>query len=148
MGVLFCCIFTPHSCNLKAVQDLLKQYKYKPPTNSPSKSIMRLENRRHTRARVKWPASINAPTGLVDGTTENFSLSGAFIRLSRQLNSHAEISLVLNAKGRFIPCTAQVVWSYERTLSDQRRFLGIGVRFTRMMLHDREFLHGEIVNHT
>jgi hypothetical protein len=110
MGVLFCCIFTPHSCNLKAVQDLLKQYKYKPPTNSPSKSIMRLENRRHTRARVKWPASINAPTGLVDGT--------------------------------------QVVWSYERTLSDQRRFLGIGVRFTRMMLHDREFLHGEIVNHT
>ena len=89
-----------------------------------------------------------APTGIVDRTTENLSLSGAFIRLARQLNSSAEMPLVLNAKGRFIPCTAQVVWSNERDLSDQRKFLGIGVRFTRMILHDRDFLHGEIVNHT
>ena len=85
---------------------------------------------------------------LVDGKTEDLSLSGAFIRLSKQLNSSAEIPLVLNAKGRFIPCTAQVVWSDERNLSDQRKFLGIGVRFTRMTLHDRAFLHREISNRT
>ena len=109
---------------------------------------METENRLHTRARVEWPVSIKAPTGIIDGTTENLSLSGAFIRLSRQLNSSAEIPLVLNAKGRFIPCTAQVVWSDERNLSDQRKFLGIGVRFTRMMLHDREFLHREILSRT
>jgi hypothetical protein len=109
---------------------------------------METDNRHHTRAKVKWPVSINAPTGIVDGTTENLSLSGAFIRLSRQLNSSAEIPLVLNAKGRFILCTAQVVWSDERNLSDQRKFLSIGVRFTRMMLHDRAFLHGEISNRT
>jgi hypothetical protein len=108
---------------------------------------METENRLHTRARVKWPVSIKAPTGIIDGTTENLSLSGAFIRLSQQLNFSAEMPLVLNAKGRFIPCTAQVVWSEERNLSDQRRFLGIGVRFTRMMLHDREFLYGEISGH-
>ena len=108
---------------------------------------METENRLHTRAKVKWPVSIKAPTDIIDGTTENLSLSGAFIRLSKQLNSSAEIPLVLNAKGRFIPCTAQVVWSEERNLSDQRRFLGIGVRFTRMMLHDRTFLHGEISEH-
>ena len=108
---------------------------------------METENRRHTRAKVKWTVSIKAPTGIVDGTTENLSLSGAFIRLSKQLNSSAEMPLVLNAKGRFIPCTAQVVWSEERNLSDQRRFLGIGVRFTSMMLHDREFLYGEISEH-
>jgi hypothetical protein len=109
---------------------------------------MGTDNRHHTRAKVKWPVSINAPTCLVDGTTQNLSLSGAFIRLSRQLNCGAEIPLVFNAKGRFIPCTAQVVWSDERNFSDQRKFLGIGVRFTRMMLHDREFLYGEISNHT
>jgi hypothetical protein len=109
---------------------------------------MGTDNRRHTRAKVKWSVSINAPTGIVDGTTENLSLRGAFIRLSRQLNSSAEIPVVLNAKGRFIACTAQVVWSDERNLSDQRKLLGIGVRFTRMMLHDREFLHREISNRT
>jgi hypothetical protein len=106
------------------------------------------EGRQHQRVKVSWPVSINAPTGIVDGTTENLSLSGAFIRLSKQLNSSAEIPLVLNAKGRFIACTAQVVWSDERNLSDQRKFLGVGVRFTRMMLHDRAFLHGEISNRT
>ena len=109
---------------------------------------MGTDNRHHTRAKVNWPVSINAPTGIVDGTTENLSVSGAFIRLSRQLNSSTEIPLVLNAKGRFIPCTAEVVWSDERNLSDQRKFLGIGVRFTRMTLHDRAFLHREISNRT
>jgi hypothetical protein len=108
---------------------------------------MQTENRRHTRAKIKWPVVIQTPTGLIDGTTVNLSLSGAFIRLSNELNSNHNLPIVLNAKGRFIPCTAQVVWSDERNLSDQRKFLGIGVRFTRLMLHDREFLHGEISNH-
>jgi len=56
---------------------------------------MGTENRLHARAKVKWPVSIKVPTGIIDGTTENLSLSGAFIRLSKQLNSSAEIPLVL-----------------------------------------------------
>jgi len=88
----------------------------------------------------------NSHWPLIDGTTVNISLSGAFISLSDELDSHHNLSIVLNAKGRFIPCAAQVVWSDERNLSDQRKFLGIGVRFTRLMPHDREFLHGEISN--
>ena len=31
----FCCIFTPHSCSLKAAQDLQKKYKRNRPKNSP-----------------------------------------------------------------------------------------------------------------
>ena len=107
---------------------------------------MQTENRRHTRASIKWPVVIQTPTGLIDGTTVNLSLSGAFIRLSNELNSNYNLPIVLNAKGRFIQCTAQVVWSDDRNLSDQRKSLGIGVRFTRLMPHDREFLHGEILN--
>ena len=109
---------------------------------------MKEDNRRHSRARVRWPVVIHTPTGLVDGKTEDLSLVGAFIRLSKELNSNHNLPLVLDVKGRFIPCTAQIVWSDERNLSDQRKFLGIGVRFTRIMLHDRAFLHGEISNHT
>ena len=109
---------------------------------------METDNRHHTRAKVKWPVSINAPTGIVDGTTENLSLSGAFIRLSKQLSYSDEMPLVLKAEGRVIPCSAEVVWSDESEVSDQRKSLGIGVRFRRMMLHDREFLHREILNLT
>jgi hypothetical protein len=107
---------------------------------------MKDDNRRHARVRVRWPVVIQTPTGLVDGTTEDLSLSGAFIRLSRELNSNHNLPLVFDVEGRFVPCNAQVVWSDERNLSDQRKFLGIGVRFTRMMLNDRAFLHGEISN--
>jgi hypothetical protein len=115
---------------------------------------MATENRLHTRARVKWPVSIKAPTGIIDGTTENFTLmlqthvEKKRVRARQMWSQQAthEIS-GLDTKRRFIPCTAQVVWSEERNLSDQRRFFGIGVRFTRMMLHDREFLYGEISGH-
>ena len=107
---------------------------------------MEIENRRHPRAKVKWPVVIQTPNGLVDGTTENLSLGGAFIRLSDQLTSGLELAAVLDVKGRFIPCSAQVVWADEPILSEQGKSLGIGVRFTRMMLHDREFLHGQISN--
>jgi hypothetical protein len=109
---------------------------------------MGTDNRHHTRAKVNWPVSINAPTGIVDGTTENLSVSGAFIRLSRQLSSSDEMPLVLKAKGRLIPCSVEVVWSDKSEVSDQKKSLGIGVHFTRMMLHDREFLHRDISNRT
>ena len=89
-----------------------------PSTNNLPQAVMRTENRSHLRAWVKWPVVILTPPGLIGGVTANLSLSGAFIRLSKQLNFSAEIPLVLNAKGRFIACTAQVVWSDERNLSD------------------------------
>ena len=109
---------------------------------------METDNRHHTRAEVEWPVSINTPTGFVDGTTENLSLSGAFIRLSKELSYSDEITLVLKAEGRHIPCSVDVVWSDEGEVSDQRKSPGVGVRFIRMMLHDREFLHREILNRT
>ena len=109
---------------------------------------METDNRHHTRAKVRWPVSINTPAGFVDGTTENLSLSGAFIRLSKELSYSDEIALVLKAKGRQIPCSVEVIWSDESEVSDQRKSLGVGVRFIRMMLHDREFLHREILNRT
>jgi len=105
------------------------------------------ENRRHTRARVKWPVVILTPNGLVDGKTENLSLGGAFIRLSNELNSNHNLPIIITTKGRFISYTAQVVWSDTRSPADQGKASGIGVRFTKMMLNDRKFLHGEISSH-
>ena len=115
-----------------------------PSTKNLPRAVMQTESRRHSRAWVKWPVEIHTPPGLVDGVTANLSLSGALIRLSKELNSKHHLPMVLNSKGRLIPCNAQVVWSEERTVSNQSRLLGIGVRFTRMMPHDREFLHREI----
>ena len=108
---------------------------------------MRTENRFHSRARIKWPVVVQTPAGLVDGTTANLSLGGALIRLANELNSNQKLPMVLDVKGLLIPCTAQVVWSEGHSLLNQGKSLSIGVRFTRMMLHDREFLYREISNH-
>ena len=108
---------------------------------------MSIDNRLRQRARVKWPIVIQTRAGLDDGKIENLSLSGAFIRLPSQLESNHNLPTVLDVKGRLIPCTAWVVWSDESNSSHQSKSLGIGVRFTRMMLHDREFLYGEISGH-
>ena len=106
-----------------------------------------MENRRHPRAEVKWPVVILTPNGLVDGKTENLGLGGTFIRLSGQLKSDHNLPVVITVKGRFISCTAQVVWSDIPGSAGQNRASGIGVRFTKMMLNDRSFLHYEISNH-
>jgi hypothetical protein len=55
--------------------------------------------------------------------------------------------MVLDVKGRFIPFTARIVWSDERSSFNQSKSIGLGVHFTRMMLHDRELLYGEISGH-
>jgi hypothetical protein len=106
-----------------------------------------MENRRHPRAEVKWPVVILTPNGLVDGKTENLGLGGTFIRLSGQLGSKHNLPVVITVKGRFISCTAQVVWLDIHGSAGQNRASGIGVRFTNMMLNDRSFLHYEISNH-
>jgi c-di-GMP-binding flagellar brake protein YcgR len=93
---------------------------------------MNVDNRRYSRAKVKWSVIIQSPTGLVDGTTENLSLGGALIRLPNQLNSSHNLPVVIDAKGRLIACSARIVWSDEQNLSDRRRLLKIGVRFTRI----------------
>ncbi len=106
-----------------------------------------MEKRRHPRAEVKWPVVIVTPERLVDGKTENLSLNGTFIRLSGQFKSNHNLPMVITVNGRFISCTAQVVWSDTPGPADHNRGIGMGVRFTRMMLNDRSFLHGEISDH-
>ena len=108
---------------------------------------MGTENRLHPRAKIRWPAVIQTSTAFVEGHTQNLSLGGAFIELSEELQLSQSLAVVLDAKGRKLPCTVQVVWSDTHTPFSQDKSSGIGVRFIRMMLHDREFLHDEISGH-
>jgi Tfp pilus assembly protein PilZ len=105
----------------------------------------RYEKRRHCRAKVKWPVVIRTPKGLVDGKTENLSLGGAQIRLSEELHFGNNLLMVVTAEDRFIALSAQIVWSTESDSGSNRgKPGGIGVRFTRMNLNDRQFLHSQI----
>lgn len=82
--------------------------------------------------------------GLVDGKTENLSLGGAFIRFPEPPRVNQSLPMVISAKGRLISLTAEVVWSDTHRRGDKSRFCGIGVRFTKIMVSDRQFLNRAI----
>ena len=105
------------------------------------------ESRRHPRAEIKWPVVMLTHNGLVDGKTENLSLGGAFIRFPEHPNVNHRLSLVITAKGRLISLTAEVVWSDTYRRGDKSRFCGIGLRFTKIMVSDRQYLNSAISKH-
>lgn len=105
------------------------------------------ESRRHPRAEIKWPVVILTPHGLVDGKTENLSLGGALVRFPEHLKVNHNFSMVITAKGRLISVAVEVIWSDTHRHGDKSRFCGIGVRFTKILVSDRQFLNRSISKH-
>ncbi len=100
------------------------------------------ENRRYTRARIKWPVVMTTPDGLVDGQTQNLSLGGAFIHCREIPDLQKNFRVVISAKERLILVNAEVIWSNGESTSYR-----IGIRFTNISSNDRIFLSGVISAH-
>jgi hypothetical protein len=107
----------------------------------------KIENRKHSRNKIRWPVVVMTPHGLLDGKTENVSLGGAFICLPERPTSVAGLSMVVTAEGRLISLTAEVAWSDTKSVAGQTKFRGIGVRFTKIMVDDRRFISSVISRH-
>jgi hypothetical protein len=105
------------------------------------------ENRRHPRAKIKWPVVMTSDSGLVDARTQNVSLGGAFIRCGQQANLEHNFRLVMTTKDRLILVNAEVVWTYGHGPVGRSNQRGMGVRFTKISGNDRSFLNTVIANH-
>lgn len=106
------------------------------------------ENRRHRRARIKWPVVMTTPEGLIDGQTQNLSLGGAFVRCPKVPNLENSFRLVLTSKDRLILVNAEVVWSNGSKSSGKPTSHAMGIRFTKISSDDRTFLRGVISSRT
>ena len=106
------------------------------------------ENRRHRRARIKWPVVMTTSDGLVDGHTQNVSLGGAFIRCQQEPDVEDNFRLVMSTKDRLVLVNAEIVWSNGRKSEGKSAYHEMGVRFTKLSGNDRTFLSGVISNHT
>jgi len=87
------------------------------------------------------------PNGLIDGKTQNLSIGGAFVNCPAPPNNNYGFRMVLTAKGRLILVNAQVIWPEILNTSDLPKSCGIGVRFTGILINDRQFLSHEIAKH-
>jgi hypothetical protein len=87
------------------------------------------------------------PNGLIDGRTQNLSIGGAFVSCPAQPNNNHGFRMVLTAKGRLILVNAQVIWPEILNTAGLAKPGGMGVRFTGILINDRQFLSHEIAKH-
>jgi len=106
------------------------------------------ENRRHRRARIKWPVVMTTSNGLVDGQIQNVSLGGVFIRCQEKIDLEDRFRLVMTTKDRLILVNAEVVWSNGHKSEGKSAYREMGIRFTKLSGNDRTFLNGVISTHT
>ncbi len=105
------------------------------------------ERRYYPRTKVTLPVVRMAGNDLVDCEIEDLSLGGAFIRCSVMPNGKDNFHMVISAKGRLISLTGEMVWKDVQKLNKQKWFRGMGVRFSQLLIGDRQFLRDVIAKH-
>jgi hypothetical protein len=117
-------------------------------TSSKDENMSNLNERRYyPRIKVKLPVVRMAGKDLIDAEIEDLSLGGAFIRCSVMPNGKDNFHMVISAQGRLISVTGEVVWKDVQKLNNQTRFRGMGVRFSQLLIGDRQFLRDVIAKH-
>lgn len=105
-----------------------------PETSSPS------------RAKVKWPVTMDTDEGSADGVVLNINKNGAFIRCHKPLRLTETCRLSIKSPDHPIQdVAAEVVWTNIHGPDDDLSPRGMGVRFTQMAEEEERFLR-KLVN--
>jgi uncharacterized protein (TIGR02266 family) len=92
------------------------------------------ENRRkHPRANINWPVSMETSDGTIAAVVKNISLGGAFIYCKKPLPLGEVFRLTMTGPhNEPVIATAKVVWSNVNVPDEKIINRGMGVRFIRM----------------
>jgi hypothetical protein len=91
------------------------------------------EKRKHPRADVNWPVSIETVYGTIAATVKNISLGGAFICCEKPLQMRKIFRMtMIGPESEPVLATAQVAWSNANMPKEKVINRGMGVRFINM----------------
>jgi hypothetical protein len=91
------------------------------------------EKRKHPRADVNWPVSIETTYGTIAGEVKNISLGGAFICCKKPLPIRKVFRMtMIGPENEPVLATAQVAWSNANMPEEKVINRGMGVRFINM----------------
>jgi hypothetical protein len=106
------------------------------------------ENRQHTRAKTRWPVTIQLPDGPIEGQTFDLSINGAYIYSDQRPKLGKILSEQIPDPGEILPITikppkhssfevdAKLIW-----IRDERiKSVDMGTCFTNISDEDRLFL--------
>jgi hypothetical protein len=104
--------------------------------------LPKIERRMFQRAEIKWPVTIQASQGLIEGKSGNLGAGGAYIYCDQTPKSGELIGLTIKPPDwPSLQITAEVLWK------DKVVPLGMGVRFVEISENDCQFLYNVVSNH-
>jgi uncharacterized protein (TIGR02266 family) len=91
------------------------------------------QRRKHPRANINWPVSMETSNGAIEAEVKNISLGGAFICCKKPLPIGEVFPLtMIGPNDEPVKATAQVVWSNVNVPEEKVVNRGMGVRFIKM----------------
>ena len=100
-----------------------------------------VEKRRQPRREIRWPVTILADHGTVEGETRNITGEGVFISCDEPLRLNEVFRMsVLPPDHSAIGVLGKVIWSDVYGLGEDESAYGMGVCLVKISTKDREFL--------
>jgi len=108
------------------------------------------QRRKCRRVEVQWPVTMMTPEGDMDGTIENISAGGAYIRCGTLLSKNDLFILAILIQDREESwLAAEVVWVDIPLSPDTEAIpIGMGIRFTSLTAEDLRFLTDSVAKHS
>ena len=108
------------------------------------------QRRKSRRVEVQWPVTMMTPEGDMDGTIENVSAGGAYIRCGTLLSKNDLFILAILIQDREESWIgAEVVWIDIPLSPDTEAIpVGMGIRFTNISAEDLQFLTEAVAKHS
>ena len=108
------------------------------------------QRRANPRVEVKWPVTMMTPEGDMDGTIENISAGGAYIRCGTLLSKNDLFIFAILIQDREESWIgAEVVWIDIPLSPDKEPIpVGMGIRFTNLSAEDVRFLTDTVAQYS
>ncbi len=109
---------------------------------------MAVERRRHPRISVSWPTVVRTRQGFIDAQSRDISEGGAFIEYAEELKLGDDFQIVFKpTQDRHIVVTCEKTWCGNININGKETYSGMGVRFVKISVADREFLSTLVSEH-
>ena len=98
-----------------------------------------IERRKHTRGEIRWPVTVLADHGNIEGETINISVDGLSIRCDEPLMINEVFRIAIMPPDRqAIGVSGKVIWSDLYGIDPNDTAVGLGLCFVRISDEDRK----------
>ncbi len=106
------------------------------------------ERREEPRIEVRWPVSVFAEHGTIEGETRNISVSGLAIFCDEPLRINESYRISISPPDHSaVGVSGKVIWSDLYGIEDDDTTVGMGVCFVEISEEDRNYLEEVVSTH-